>query len=82
MLWGIYAYRMNMRMLGMPPRYTGIRGAEGIAMTSIHHEGKVKVRGEIWKAWSAHPIKKGEKVKVVSREGITVEVAPYDALDD
>lgn len=81
-LWGIYAYRMNMRMLGMPPQYTGIQGAKGIAMTPIRHEGKVKVRGEIWQAWSVHPIKKGEKVKVVSRKGITIEVAPYDALDN
>jgi membrane-bound serine protease (ClpP class) len=81
-IWGIYVYKMNIKMLEMPPRYTGIEGEEGTAMTPILHEGKVKVKGEIWNARSAHPIEKGKKVRVVAREGITVEVAPLENMED
>jgi membrane-bound serine protease (ClpP class) len=81
-LWGMYVYKMNIKMLGMPPRYTGIEGEEGTAMTPILNRGKVKVKGEIWNAWSSHPIEKGKRVRVVGREGITVEVAPLENMED
>jgi len=81
-VWGIYVYRMNIRMLGMPSRYVGIEGEEGTALTPILETGKIQVKGEIWNAWSSRPIGKGERVRVVKREGMTVEVAPVDILED
>jgi membrane-bound ClpP family serine protease len=81
-VWGIYVYRMNIRMLGMPSRYVGIEGEEGRALTPILETGKIQVKGEIWNAWSSHPIEKGERVRVVKREGMTVEVAPVDIMED
>lgn len=78
-VWGVYVYRMNVKVLGMPVQSMGIEGLEGIALTHISDgEGKVKVRGEIWNARSTRPINKREKIRVVKREGITLEVEPVE----
>jgi len=77
-VWGIYVYRMNVRVLGMPVQSMELEGAEGKALTDIHEEGKVKVRGEIWNSRSAQEIKKGEKIRILAREGITLEVEPVE----
>ncbi|MBC7114078.1 MAG: nodulation protein NfeD [Archaeoglobi archaeon] len=49
-------------------------GMEGVAITRIEGEGQVKVRGEIWKAFSEEVIEEGEKIVVVSREGLKLKV--------
>ncbi|MBU7031747.1 MAG: NfeD family protein [Theionarchaea archaeon] len=82
MAWGIYAYRMNVRMLGMPSRYVGIEDEEGQALTPILETGKIKVKGEIWNACSSRPIKKGERVRVMKRDGMILEVEPVDIVED
>ena len=79
-LWGVYMYRVNVKVLGMPVQSMGLEGLEGKALTDIDEKGKIKVRGEIWNAQSAkgEKIKKGTKVRIVKREGITVEVEPVE----
>ena len=79
-LWGVYVYRMNVKVLGMPVQSMGLEGLEGKALTDIDEMGKIKVRGEIWNAQSVkrEKIKKGTKVRIVKREGITVEVEPVE----
>jgi membrane protein implicated in regulation of membrane protease activity len=77
-VWDIYVYRMNVRVLGMPLQITAIEGLEGKALTDIDKRGKVKVRGEIWNAESAQLIKKGRKVRIMSRDGILLEVEPVE----
>ncbi len=77
-LWGLYVYRMNVRVLGMPVQTLGVEGLEGRALTDIHEEGKVKVRGEIWSARSAQKIEKGKKVRILNRNGIVIEVEPVE----
>lgn len=72
--WGIYYYRMNVRVLGMPVTSMDLEGSEGKALTAVGETGKVKVRGEIWNAISSQKIEKGKKVKVLTREGIVLEV--------
>ena len=52
----------------------GIVGEVGVARTSISGTGKIFVHGEIWNATSQEVIKKGERVKVVGIEGLTLEV--------
>jgi len=52
----------------------GLVGEKGEAITDINVEGKVMVHGEIWNAYSKEPIKKGEKVKVIKAEGLTLKV--------
>jgi membrane-bound ClpP family serine protease len=78
LLWDIYVYRMNVKVLGMPLQVAGIEGLEGKALTDIDKKGKVKVRGEIWNAESAQNIKKGKKVRILSRDGILLEVEPVE----
>ena len=52
----------------------GIVGESGMAQSKISPEGNVKVHGEIWKATSDALIKKGEKVRIVSVEGLVLKV--------
>jgi membrane-bound serine protease (ClpP class) len=75
-VWGVYVYKMNVKVLTMPPQISQIEGRKGRALTDIDPEGKVKVGGEIWNAQSNHIIKKGDYITVVTRKGITLEVEP------
>ena len=52
----------------------GMIGKIGVAETDINLEGKVFVEGEIWDAYSDTPIKKGEKIKILSVEGLRLKV--------
>jgi membrane-bound serine protease (ClpP class) len=38
--------------------------------------GRVRIRGELWSARSAEPLRLGERVKVTAVDGLTLEVAP------
>ncbi|MEN8242913.1 MAG: NfeD family protein [Chloroflexota bacterium] len=49
-------------------------GAVGEAKTKIHTEGSVYVGGEKWTARSDQPIKIGERVEVVARDGLVLIV--------
>ena len=49
-------------------------GQEGEAKTDISDEGTVLVESELWSAYSSTPIKSGARVKVLGREGFTLEV--------
>jgi membrane-bound serine protease (ClpP class) len=56
---------------------TGIQGIlqeTGIAQTDIHQGGRVFVHGELWNATANEPIAKGEKVRIVSTDGLTLRV--------
>lgn len=52
----------------------GMLGLVGTAETDVLAEGKVFVHGEIWNARSPNPVSKGDGVKVVGVEGMTVIV--------
>ncbi len=52
----------------------GMIGELGRAETEISPEGKVHVHGEIWEARSAAPVARGEEVRVVGVEGMTLRV--------
>lgn len=49
-------------------------GAIGEAKTHIHQHGSVQVNGELWSATSRNPIPAGSLVRVVKRDGFTLEV--------
>ncbi|PWH15769.1 MAG: hypothetical protein DDG59_10965 [Anaerolineae bacterium] len=49
-------------------------GAIGEAKSDIHQHGSVQVNGELWSATSHTPIPAGSLVRVVRREGFTLEV--------
>ncbi|HHS12155.1 MAG TPA: nodulation protein NfeD [bacterium] len=52
----------------------GIIGEKGEIIRACRPEGQVAVHGEIWKAVSEKPLKKGEKVEVVAVEGMVLKV--------
>jgi membrane-bound serine protease (ClpP class) len=52
----------------------GLIGEQGVALNDISHDGTVKVHGEIWKAYSEVPIKKGQTVAVVEVKGLVIKV--------
>lgn len=49
-------------------------GSIGEAMADFTGEGRVWVHGESWRALSSSPVKKGEKVQVVSQDGLRLNV--------
>jgi membrane-bound serine protease (ClpP class) len=59
------------------PEITGegeLRGLQGIAQTDLSPEGSVFVRGEIWRARAEEPMAAGERIEVVSLEGLELRV--------
>lgn len=56
-------------------------GMVGETHTSVFHEGSVYINGEDWSAWSEKPIPANTRVKVVSRQGLVLEVEPVDELN-
>ncbi|MCS6885108.1 MAG: NfeD family protein [Acidobacteriota bacterium] len=53
----------------------GMIGLEGTAESDIFRTGKVKVRGELWDAYSTMRIERGTTVKIVGIKGLRLEVA-------
>jgi membrane-bound serine protease (ClpP class) len=54
-----------------------IIGLEAVVVTPLDPTGTVRVQGETWSAHAAHgPVPAGAVVKVVDRDGLTLEVSP------
>jgi membrane-bound serine protease (ClpP class) len=49
-------------------------GAEGEAVAWLGKDGRVRIRGEIWRARAAKPLQPGTRVKVVDRDGLVLIV--------
>ena len=58
-----------------------IIGSVGVALTDLNPEGEVRVEGLVWRARSTSPVKAGARVRVVSREGLTLIVEPVQGSD-
>jgi membrane-bound serine protease (ClpP class) len=52
----------------------GLAGVRGETATDLDPEGWVRVRGELWRARSDEPVRRGETVEVVSMEGLRLRV--------
>ncbi|MBI1992698.1 MAG: nodulation protein NfeD [Candidatus Omnitrophica bacterium] len=48
----------------------GLLGDVGVASTDLNPDGTVFVHGELWNASSPHPIRQGEKVRVIRVDGL------------
>lgn len=57
-----------------------IEGALGVVMEAFEQEGWVHLHGERWRARSALPVVAGQRVKVVGRTGLTLEVVPLNEI--
>ncbi|MCP4407084.1 MAG: nodulation protein NfeD, partial [Gammaproteobacteria bacterium] len=53
-------------------------GATGYALDGFKADGRVWVHSEIWKARSRKPVLKGGSIRVVSIEGLTLDVEPVE----
>jgi membrane-bound serine protease (ClpP class) len=51
-------------------------GADGETVAWDESEGRVRVRGEIWRARATAPLPPGTRIKVVDREGLVLVVEP------
>ncbi|MFQ6089596.1 MAG: nodulation protein NfeD, partial [Candidatus Methanofastidiosia archaeon] len=49
-------------------------GMKGVVIEDLEPEGKIKVRGEIWKARSDTKLNKGESVEVIDKKGFVLIV--------
>lgn len=56
-----------------------LMGVIGEAKTEIHSEGSLQVAGELWSAFSEKEIPKGERARVIGREGLILKV---EAVED
>jgi membrane-bound serine protease (ClpP class) len=65
-------------------RYRVTTGAEGLlgataeVIEKCEPNGRVRLRGEIWRARCASRAEVGERVKVTGVDGLTLEVAPAE----
>lgn len=75
-LFFIFAIGMALRAQRRKPTtgLKGIIGEIGVARTKISAKGKVFVHGEIWNATSEEVIRKGEKIRVIGIEGLTLRI--------
>ncbi len=62
--------QLRKKMMGLE----GMVGETGTAVTDVHAEGRVFVKGEYWNAASEMPVQKGAKIRVVSVEGIRLRI--------
>lgn len=54
-------------------------GHEAVVADSFDGRGQVRIRGELWQAASDAPLVAGQRVRVVSRQGLVLHVSPLDA---
>ena len=54
----------------------GLLGTEGVTVSWDGGEGRVLVNGEIWRARAQRPLEKGDRVRVIDREGLVLVVEP------
>jgi len=58
----------------------GLIGKEGIAITTVHKKGKVRVHGEIWDAVSKQRINKNDGIIVEGISGLTLQVTKKERV--
>jgi membrane-bound serine protease (ClpP class) len=51
-------------------------GAQAIVVTECAPDGRVRLRGELWKARSNGTAEVGERVRITAVEGLTLSVEP------
>ena len=57
-------------------------GAEGTMVSAAKNQAVVRVQGENWSARSEHALRKGQKVRVSERDGLTLVVEPLETTSE
>jgi membrane-bound serine protease (ClpP class) len=55
-----------------------LMGLDAVALQAFTGAGRVRVKGESWEAVSADPVAKGQSVRILGRDGLTLRVEPTD----
>jgi len=55
-------------------------GARGIVLDDFEQDGRIRVHSEVWNASSKVPLRKGQQVRVVAIDGLTLHVDPWERL--
>lgn len=82
---GFFIFAVTMALRAQ--RRRTVTGREGMigevakVVERIEPEGKVFLKGEVWEATSASTISEGEKVRVVSVDGLMLYVVPNEGAD-
>jgi membrane-bound serine protease (ClpP class) len=56
-----------------------LHGMAGVALEDFDGAGRVRVHSEEWQVRSLGPIRSGQKIRVVARDGLVLTVEPADA---
>ena len=67
---GVLSYAIKAQLSKVKTGKEGLIGETGVALTDVFKNGKIVVHGEIWNARSDVQINKGDRVVVVSIEGL------------
>jgi len=57
-------------------------GTKAFALENFNSEGKVKTRGEIWRARSTVPVKSEQELKIISTDGLVLLVTPLNTQEE
>jgi len=63
------------------PVTTGVEELVGhlaVAVDDFEGRGHVRIRGEVWQAECAAPVRRGESLRVLAMDGLTLRVAPVE----
>lgn len=71
---GVISLAVKAQMRKPSTGMEGMIGKEGKAITLIHGDGKVFIKGEVWNASSVDTIEEGESVKVIEVKGLHLKV--------
>ena len=69
-VFGVLSYAIKAQLSKVKTGKEGLIGETGVALTDVFKDGKIVVHGEIWNARSDEQINKGDRVVVVSIEGL------------
>ena len=78
MLWTLTRF-MGLRRRPAKTGQEELVGSEASVLEDFNGKGHVRLHGERWHARSTEPLRKGQRVRVVRVEGLTIEVEPLEA---
>ncbi len=73
---GVVYLALKARQRAVVSGHEELVGATGEALEDFAATGRVRVHSEEWQARTASPLRQGQKIKVVSRDGLTLTVEP------
>jgi membrane-bound serine protease (ClpP class) len=71
---GVISLAVKAQMTKPATGMEGMIGKEGKAITGVHEDGKVFIKGEVWNASSGDAIDEGEPVRVIGVKGLNLTV--------